>query len=91
VACRDRAPWPPRRGSGARSARARGRTGADVRQQLDAELDRWLARLDDEFLPAYDYLRRDGLLHYSEVNNPVGRSSGPDGQWFSTMEIVENR
>jgi hypothetical protein len=64
---------------------------ADVRQQLDVELDRWLARLDDEFLPAHDYLRRDGLLHYSEVNNPVGRSSGPNGQWFSTMEIVDSR
>lgn len=54
------------------------------------ELDRWLARLGDEFLPAEAYLRRDGLLHYSEVNTPVGRSSGPHGQWCSTMEAVES-
>jgi arylsulfatase A-like enzyme len=64
---------------------------AGIRQELDAELDRWLDRLGDEFLPAHAYLRRDGLLHYSEVNNPVGRSSGPRGQWSSTMDVVESR
>ncbi|QYN39362.1 sulfatase [Pseudonocardia sp. DSM 110487] len=64
---------------------------AAIRQELDAELDRWLDRLGDEFLPAHAYLRRDGLLHYSEVNNPVGRSSGPRGQWSSTMDVVESR
>lgn len=62
----------------------------DLRQRLDAELDGWLTRLGDEFLPAGDYLRRDGLSHYAEVNNPTGRSGGPDGEWFSTMEADDD-
>lgn len=51
-------------------------------KRLDTELDRWLARLGDEFLPGADYLARDGYEHYFEVNEPLG-FSGTD-QWQST-------
>ncbi|MBA2810563.1 sulfatase [Streptomyces sp. KM273126] len=61
---------------------------ASLVEELDGELDRRLAELGDEFLPAEEYLRRDGLEHYSEVNTPVGSSKGPDGAWQSTMVPV---
>lgn len=55
---------------------------APEQTRLDAELDRWLARLDDDFLPGVDYLARDGYEHYFEVNEPLG-FSGAD-HWQST-------
>ncbi|WP_190813958.1 sulfatase family protein [Saccharopolyspora pogona] len=65
---------------------------AALRVELEGELDRWLSELGDEFLPAEKYLRHDGLEHYSEVNNPVGSSTGPGGAWVSTMVAeVEHR
>jgi arylsulfatase A-like enzyme len=57
---------------------ARVRTGFD--KQLDAEL----RRRGDDFLPAQAYLDQAGLTHYKEVNEPVGRSSSPWGDWEST-------
>jgi len=50
--------------------------------RLETELQRWLGRLDDEFLPGDVYLERDALEHYFEVNEPIG-FSGSD-QWTST-------
>lgn len=41
---------------------------AAVRARLDAELQRRLDKLGDEFLAGRDYLERDGLAHYEEVN-----------------------
>jgi arylsulfatase A-like enzyme len=52
---------------------------------LDGQLDGWLARLHDEFLPAAAYLKRDGLEHYRELNTPVGYSRSPWGDWESTL------
>ena len=57
-----------------------------VLDELEAELQRWMTDLDDEFRPAEDHLRRDGLEHFREVNGPIGRSQGPNGSWTSTME-----
>ena len=57
---------------------------ADEQSRLDTELMSWLDTLGDEFLPGDVYLRRDGLEHYLEVNEPLG-SSGT-GQWRSTNE-----
>jgi arylsulfatase A-like enzyme len=56
---------------------------APVQERLERELTSWLTRLDDEFLRGDRYLRRDGLLHYFEVNEPIG-FSGTD-QWESTI------
>ncbi|MEB3370035.1 sulfatase family protein [Saccharopolyspora mangrovi] len=61
-------------------------SSAPLLADLDRQLDHWLTRLGDEFLPAETYLHRGGLEHYSEVNNPVGSSTGPDGAWQSTMK-----
>ncbi|WP_221584037.1 sulfatase [Microbacterium sp. G2-8] len=54
---------------------------AEEQTRLDAELNAWLEKLGDEFAPGDEYLRRDGLEHYFEVNEPVG-ASGTDG-WTS--------
>ncbi|WP_205857680.1 sulfatase, partial [Phytoactinopolyspora endophytica] len=55
---------------------------AAEQDRLDQELDRWLTRLGDEFLPGEEYLGRDGYQHYFEANEPLG-CSGTD-QWQST-------
>lgn len=52
--------------------------------RLARELSGWRDRLGDEFLSGRDYLERDGLLHYYEVNEPIGYATGPDAQWHST-------
>jgi arylsulfatase A-like enzyme len=57
----------------------------EVQAGMEAELQRWLAALGDEFLPANEYLRRDGLTHYFEATSPVGHSRSPWGDWKSTM------
>ncbi|WP_175477152.1 sulfatase family protein [Ruania alba] len=43
-----------------------------LQRDLDAELNHWLADLDDDFAPPETYLHADGLEHYFEVNTPVG-------------------
>jgi len=57
----------------------------EVQAALDDELKRWLRKLDDEFLPASDYLRRDGLTHYLEPKVPIGHMRSPWGDWESTL------
>ncbi|MCP2636006.1 sulfatase [Microbacterium sp. HD4P20] len=57
---------------------------ADEQSRLETELMSWLDALGDEFLPGDVYLRRDGLEHYFEVNEPLG-FSGTE-QWNSTNE-----
>jgi hypothetical protein len=60
---------------------------ARVRSALEAELTAWRHRLDDAFLPADAYLRRDGLGHYLETKVPVGVSRSPWGDWRSTLPV----
>ena len=52
---------------------------------LELELENWLARLGDEFLPGEVYLKRAGLTNYFEVNQPIGHASSPWGDWKSTL------
>lgn len=62
-------------------------TDPDLRaeqERLARALDSWRDRLGDEFRAGRDYLERDGLLHYYEVNEPVGYSEGLNHQWLST-------
>jgi len=56
-----------------------------IQAALDAELNGWLRRLGDQFLPAADYLRRDHLEHYVETQFPIGRARSPWGDWESTL------
>jgi arylsulfatase A-like enzyme len=57
---------------------------ASVRAELEGELRGWLDRLGDEFLEGSEYVRRAGLEHYFEVNEPLGFCEGTDGSWRST-------
>ncbi len=50
---------------------------ADAQAGLEAELQRWLDRLGDEFLPGRAYLERDGLTHYLEASGEWGRIQTP--------------
>ncbi len=59
---------------------------AEVRDRLDRELDAWLGRLGDEFLPSELYLERDGLTHYFEVNEPLGFAEEAHREWASTLD-----
>jgi arylsulfatase A-like enzyme len=55
-----------------------------LRSELDSQLEAELHRRHDDFLPAQTYLNKAGLTHYKEVNEPVGHSSSPWGDWEST-------
>ena len=57
----------------------------DTLAALEQELQNWLARLGDEFLPGEVYLERAGLTNYYEVNLPIGHISSPWGDWKSTL------
>lgn len=57
-----------------------------IQAELELELRGWLARVQDEFLPGEDYLKRYGLTQYEEVNSKKGRSRSPWGDWESTMD-----
>lgn len=61
-----------------------------IQAGLERELSGWLTRLQDEFLPGEDYLRRRGLTHYFEVNAKIGHSQSPWGDWKSTEVTVLN-
>jgi len=52
---------------------------------LDRSLDARLKQLGDSFLPAAEYLKRDSLTHYREVNVKVGHTRSPWGDWESTL------
>jgi arylsulfatase A-like enzyme len=56
----------------------------DTQAELEHQLQEWLARLGDEFLPSEVYLKRAGLSHYFEGNVPIGHISSPWGDWRST-------
>lgn len=58
---------------------------AETQQMLEAELDRWLDRLQDDFRPGAGYLREDNLEHFLETQFPVGHARSPWGDWESTM------
>jgi hypothetical protein len=62
-------------------------TMVPVVHELDAELNQWRIRLKDDFLPTRDYLKRDGLEHYLEVNFPVNIRISPWNDWTSTMAV----
>ncbi len=50
---------------------------ASLQRGLEEELQGWLRRLGDEFLPGRAYLQRDGLMHYREANVPWGVRETP--------------
>ena len=56
-----------------------------VQASLEAELQRWLKRLDNKFLPGDEYLRQSGLGYYFETNSRIGHYDSPWGDWTSTM------
>lgn len=60
---------------------------ADARAELERQLMDWRTRLNDEFLPAETYLRRDGLTHYVETYVPVGVNRSPWNDWASTLDV----
>jgi arylsulfatase A-like enzyme len=57
----------------------------DTQTELERQLQGWLTRLEDEFLPGEVYLKRAGLTHYAEVNLPIGHTVSPWGDWQSTL------
>ncbi|SEE94186.1 sulfatase family protein [Ruania alba] len=54
-----------------------------LQRDLDAELNHWLADLDDDFAPPETYLHADGLEHYFEVTTPVGTT--PEGDHITPV------
>jgi hypothetical protein len=52
---------------------------------MDRQLDIRLKELNDEFLPAADYLRRAHLDHYRETQVPIGAAESPWNDWHSTL------
>ena len=63
-----------------------GQSGArDLLASLNRDLDSWLETLNDQFLPARNYLERDGLSHYLETKFPIGSVRSPWGDWQSTL------
>ncbi len=63
---------------------------AALQGQLERELSSWLDRLDDDFLAADEYLRRDGLSHYVEQETPISYQRSPWGDWESTLPTPHN-
>jgi hypothetical protein len=63
-----------------------GQSGArDLQASLNRDLDSWLETLNDQFMPARNYLERDGLSHYLETKFPIGSVRSPWGDWQSTL------
>ncbi|MBS1815683.1 MAG: sulfatase [Acidobacteria bacterium] len=58
---------------------------AATQKQLETELQSWLHRLNDEFLPGREYLERAHLLHYGEAQEKIGHVKSPWGDWESTL------
>lgn len=61
---------------------------SDVKQiqaRLNRDLEARLRALNDDFLPAAEYVRRADVGHYREVNRPIGYCRSPWGDWESTM------
>ncbi|MGC9520295.1 MAG: sulfatase family protein [Anaerolineae bacterium] len=57
---------------------------AGLQDALEQELQGWLARLGDEFLPGDAYVQRDGLAHYEEVTCEWGHIRTP---WTQAEEV----
>lgn len=53
--------------------------------EMEAELQMWLRRTGDAFLPGATYLDQAGLSHYRETQSPIGTYHSPWGDWESTM------
>ena len=65
-----------------------GSPGPEVRQaqrELEREVDFWLTRLNDRFLPGAEYLRQAGLEYFYETKTPIGKYNSPWGDWGPTM------
>jgi arylsulfatase A-like enzyme len=62
----------------------------DLQNRLDDMLQARLKNLDDEFLPAKEYVQRANVGHYKEVNTPVGHIRSPWGDWESTLERAKS-
>jgi arylsulfatase A-like enzyme len=60
-----------------------------LQRRLDRALDVELKRRHDDFLPAAEYVKRDGLGHYTEVNVKIGRHKSPWGDWDSTLPVAD--
>ena len=56
-----------------------------VQAALEVELQGWLKRLDDRFLPGAEYLQQAGLGYYFETKTAIGSCKSPWGDWASTM------
>ena len=56
-----------------------------IQSLLEAEMNRWLKRLDDLFLPGDHYLQQAGLTNYFETKTPITHYISPWGDWASTM------
>jgi arylsulfatase A-like enzyme len=56
-----------------------------VQVELEKELSGWLLRLNDQFLPGEDYVRREHLGNYEEMHTRIGHTSSPWGDWESTI------
>lgn len=56
----------------------------NMQTYLQEQLADWCQRLGDEFLPGDRYLEQDNLQHYFEVNEPLGYTDSPWGDWHST-------
>lgn len=56
-----------------------------LRADMDKALDTRLKKRKDDFLPGAELIRRAGVSHYREVNNAVGKTTSPWGDWESTL------
>jgi arylsulfatase A-like enzyme len=59
---------------------------AALQSRLDKQLEAMLKRRKDDFLPAAEYVRRDNLGHYRELQVPIGKHPSPWGDWDSTLK-----
>lgn len=57
----------------------------DLQARMDRRLETMLKRVGDEFLPGARYVERAHAEHYLEVNNPIGQTRSPWGDWASTL------
>ena len=60
----------------------------DLQARMDRRLETMLKRVGDEFLPGARYVERAHAEHYLEVNNPIGQTRSPWGDWASTFAQV---
>jgi arylsulfatase A-like enzyme len=56
-----------------------------VQKALNDELNTWLHKLDDKFMPPDYYVKRDGLTDYIQAKEPLGYIVSPWGDWKSTL------